>query len=107
MEWLYREGIKAKHRNLMERILFIQKRFKKQIEATKARKEALISYWNHIHMELIEQQKIRQIDPKLAIAKKLHYVKDEVRDSCLSRYIEACKQKHALAFFQWRSKFSP
>ena len=26
---------------------------------------------------------------------------------CISRFIEACKYKHALAFFQWRSKYGP
>ena len=42
----------------------------------------------------------------MALAKKLHYVKDEVKEACLIRYIEACKNRHALAFFQWRRKFN-
>ena len=38
-------------------------------------------------------------------AKKLEYVSDEVMELCIARFVEACKYKHAMAFFQWREKF--
>lgn len=41
------------------------------------------------------------------LAKKLHYVTDEVRNQCLTKFIEACKYRHALAFFQWRERYTP
>jgi hypothetical protein len=33
-------------------------------------------------------------------------VKDEVKNAVLHKYLEACKYKHALAFFQWRTKYT-
>lgn len=54
------------------------------------------------------QSKKKNCDPKTAmVAKKLDYIQDNVRDTCLKMYMEACTYKHALAFFQWRERFAP
>ena len=102
----YRENLKIKHRKVMETVLFIQRRFKVSVVASKARLEALSNYWQKIHNELIKQSKLKKPNSKIImLAKKLHYVKVEVKQACIHKYLEACKFKHALAFFQWRTKF--
>ena len=64
-------------------------------------------FWERIHNDLIKQSKHRRANPKIVIfAKKLHYVKDEVKHAVLHKYLEACKYKHALAFFQWRTRYT-
>ena len=40
-------------------------------------------------------------------AKKLGNTNKEIVDKCLTKYMNSCKQKHAMAFFQWRAKFGP
>ena len=32
-------------------------------------------------------------------AKKLEYVSEDVMELCIARFVEACKYKHAMAFF--------
>lgn len=57
-------------------------------------------FWERIHSDFVKQSKIRRANPKIVVlSKKLHYVKDEVKNACLHQYLEACKYKLALAFF--------
>ena len=40
------------------------------------------------------------------MAKKLRYVKDELRDYLIKKFLKSCKDMHALAFFRWRIAFN-
>jgi len=39
--------------------------------------------------------------------KNIDEVQMDTKEAALRRFIAACKYKHALAFFQWRSMYSP
>ena len=40
------------------------------------------------------------------MAKKIRYVKDELRDYLIKKFLKRCKDMHALAFFKWRIAFN-
>ena len=40
------------------------------------------------------------------MAKKLRYVKDDIRDYLIEKFLKRCKDMHALAFFKWRIAFN-
>lgn len=42
------------------------------------------------------------------MAEKLQkFLQPDIKRACLTKFLEACIYKHALAFFQWRERFAP
>jgi hypothetical protein len=52
------------------------------------------------------EEKQLQISTEKSLAKKLFYVKTDVKALCFSLYLTECKKRHAIAFFAWRKKFA-
>ena len=103
----YREGLKRRHRDVLQRVLFIQSGFTRQIQDNKARLAALGAYWASIKEEMQNDSKKRGATAYVKkMAKKLRYVKDENKDYLINKYLRSCKYMHALAFFKWRLAFS-
>jgi len=51
-EMQYRENMKCLHINVMQRVVFIQRRFKVQAEANAARMQALQLFWGRVEDEI-------------------------------------------------------
>lgn len=86
---------------MMNRILFIQKIFKRQIAIKKARLQGLHKMWDKLQLEILMNAKNAKEDSSEAIlADKLsRFLLPDVKRACLKQYLEACTYKHALAFF--------
>jgi hypothetical protein len=48
----------------------------------------------------MQQNKVRKPNSKIImLGKKLNLVKEDIKNALIHKYLEACKFKHALAFF--------
>ena len=99
-ELRFREALKARHRNALERVLFIQGRFRKAIAGTTARVEALKIFWTKVQNEILTKARKKRSSVSVQkLAKKLVCVDEDLQHQFLRLYVKACEYKHALAFF--------
>lgn len=74
----------------------------------RARLQALCVFWDTLEKEEARKERLKKSaeENKLTFSKRLQHVREDVKETCLSMYLNACKNKHALAFFQWRKMFN-
>jgi hypothetical protein len=108
VERLYRKNMKANFKRTISLVIFIQTKFRNSMELQEARLSALQQLWERDSKELFFQAaRHGKASPLMAFSTKLRTMDKEIRDGCLKMYLNACKYKHAIAFFQWRHKYSP
>ena len=61
---------------------------------SRTRQELIHKLWEE-EIETITEKKLKEQVLKVPV---------EIKKACISRYMAACKQQHALAFFSWREK---
>ena len=63
--------------------------------------------WYKEETEIVELAKKKKHNIELQkFIIQLSKVSNGIKEACFRRWINACKARHALAFFQWRDKFS-
>ena len=83
----------------MQLIIFIQTKFKNSMELQEARLSVLQKLWEKDTQQLFLHSATLKEGPMKIFATKLRMVDSGIRDACLRMYLDACKYKHAIAFF--------
>ena len=73
----------------------------------KSRWDYLRRYWNReLNLYLIDLQKSKKLEERL-LTDQMESLDRKFMELILKLYLERCKFRHSLVFFQWRMKQKP
>ncbi|CDW81431.1 UNKNOWN [Stylonychia lemnae] len=101
-----RYEFKEKMKSFREGIIYIQRSIKISKIMMKTKLDILIKMWMK---ELTDMQiKCLAIRDKKnrEFVKDSQNIREDIRDAILNKYLEQCKHKNAMAYFQWRDTYS-
>lgn len=106
-EYLYRSRLKHLFRRSWGQLRYIQQKLQAQLSMNHGKLEALESYWDD-HLQKINKQAIVTKDKATAkMTAQVMGMDADLKRHFLRIYLRKCKQKHKLAFVQWRQLYSP
>ena len=99
------EALKIKVRKLNKLVSFMQKRIRDQLVFKVAKCEVLHNYWDKVTGNILQRACNLKDDVGTGLIRKMIVVPREVRESVLRAYVDKCRVRHNIAFFQWRLRF--
>jgi len=99
------DGMKKKVRELNRLVEFMQKKLRDQLSIRSAKVEVLHNFWDKMTGIILQKSITLRDEVGQGLIRKMIVAPREVRDSVLQKYINKCRARHTIAFFQWRLRF--
>ena len=86
-------------------VKFTQRWTRHKLKTGNSKVEVLMAYWDKMVAHLMKMRTELQDKESLELVQQLIEVPLNIRRCALTHYVVKCRRLHAIAFYQWRSKF--
>lgn len=99
------EAMKVKVRELNRLIEFMQTRIRNQLAIRTSKVDVLHNFWDKMTGIILQKAITMRDEVGQGLIRKMIMVPKEVRHAVLLHYVNKCRARHSIAFFQWRLKY--
>lgn len=98
-----RERIRSAGATFYERIVFMQRRMRKQLAIRYSKIDVLESAWDQVLTSIMKKASKRKDQQVLKLMQEIAVLQNKpVRRQLLHLYLNKCRELHSIAFLQWR-----
>jgi len=97
--------IVEKTRAFKTQINYIQRKLKDKLATQHAKQEVVKMHWDRVLFSLVKIAHENHDQGMLNICRSIAECPSNLINELIKRYVKKCKEKHAVAFMQWRLHF--